>query len=109
MHSRCRCRQIAQQLGVIGKSRAIEACGWVQAPLDAQLGGTGSVGFGGALLQAVAAVPVGTLLARIAAEGAEAAVLDAVVADVEVSVHHVGDRVARQSAAQLVGLLAQLG
>jgi hypothetical protein len=52
-------------------------------------------------------MPVGTVLARITAEGAETAVLDAVIADVEVAVHHIGDRLTRQGTAPLIGQITQ--
>ena len=44
----------------------------------------------------------------IAAKSAEAAVLDAVVGDVEIAVHHVGDRVAGNFSAEGIGSQAQL-
>ena len=103
----CGLSQALQQLHVIRERRTIDPGGCVQAPLDAEFGGPERLGFSSALLQGVKAVPVGARLAWIAAKGTEAAVLLAMVAGVEVAVHHVGDRVAHQLAAQVVGLTAQ--
>lgn len=92
---------------MIGEGRALQTGSRIQSALDAELGGTGGMGLSGALLEAVAVVPVGTVLAGIAAKGAEAAVLDAVIADVEIAIHHVGDRVAHRGLAPTIGLSPQ--
>ena len=54
------------------------------------------------------AEPVGPLVPGIAAKSAEAAVLDAVVGDVEIAVHHIGDRLASNFSAEGIGSQAHL-
>ena len=74
-----------------------------QPGLDADLGGAQLPGLLRAAHHLVDGQEVALLLAVVAAEGAEAAVLDADVGEVDVAVDDVGDDVARLPAAQLVG------
>src|SRR5262249_4259521 len=74
-----------------------------QTRLDAHLGGAHLPGFHGAAYHLVEGQEVPFLLAVVAAESAEGAVLDAHVGEVDVPVHHVGDDVTRLPAAHLVG------
>ena len=50
-------------------------------------------------------MPIGAWSAGITAKGAKAAVLNAVVGEVEIPVHHVGDRLSNQLLPQGIGLL----
>ena len=79
MQPRCRLLQQTKQAFGIGQLAACHRGGWVESALDAELGGSSLKGLGGFLLQVGFAKPVGAGVASIAAEGAEAAVLDAVV------------------------------
>ena len=73
-----------------------------QAGLDADLGRAELPRLDGAANHLVHREEVALLLAMVAAERAEAAMLDADVGEVDVAVHDVGDHVARLAAAHLV-------
>src|SRR5262249_24822805 len=81
--------------------RAVELRG--QTRLDAHFGGTHLPGFHGAAYHLVEGQEVAFLLAVVAGESAEGAVLDAHVGEVDVPVHHVSDDVTCLPAAHLVG------
>jgi hypothetical protein len=74
----CLLQQSKQPFG-IGQLTACHRGGWVESALDTELGGSSLKCLGGFLLQVGFAKPVGAGVASIAAEGAKAAVLDAVV------------------------------
>ena len=74
-----------------------------QARLHAELRRPKLHGLAGAPDDLVEGKKVALLLAEVAAEGAEAAALDADVGEVDVPVDHVGDAVAVRPAPQLVG------
>ena len=80
-----------QQGLVVAEAGALQPRVRVESPLDAELGGPRRDGQGRALLQGFEAVPEGPLLACIPAKGTKAAVLEAVVGEIEVAVHHIGD------------------
>ena len=71
-----------------------------QPALDAELSGSSSERLGRLLLKVSFTQPVGTRVAGITAQGTEAAVidpvLDPVIGDLEVAVHHVRDSVTRK-------------
>ena len=103
----CPLQYFQQALG-IGQLAAIERRGGVEPTLDAELRGSQLLGFRCPRFELGLAEPVGPLVSGIAAKGAEAAVLDAVVGDVEIAVHHIGDRVASNFGAEGIGSQAQL-
>ncbi len=74
-----------------------------KAGLDAHLGGAQIPGLAGTADDFFDGEEVGLLLAMVAREGAEAAVLDADVGEVDVAVDDVGHHVPHAAAPQLVG------
>ena len=104
---RRRLLQRRQQGLVVTQAGALQLSCGVQPPLDAELGGPGLGRPLGPGLQGVKAVPEGALLAGIPAEGTKAAVLQAVVGEIEVAVHHERHRLPHQGMAPLIGKLPQ--
>ena len=96
-----------EQLLRIGEMAPVHAGEGVESALDTQFGGPGGLGLAGSRLQLRCGEPVGAWLIGVAAEGAERTALNADVGGIEIAVHHVGDRVPHQAAAQAVGPAAQ--
>jgi len=99
--------QIAQHRFGMGQMAAIDAGRWVEAALNAELGGSTPLRLTRLVLQLGSAESVRTGITRITAKGTETAVLDAVIREVDVAVNHIGHRVTHQIGAHPIGPVTQ--
>ena len=102
-------RQNLEEFGVVGEGRSLAARLGIKSTLDTELTRPEGGGFCGFLLQQLKAVPIGARRTGIAAERTKTAVLNAVVREVQIAVHHIADHLACERAAQRIGLRLQRG
>ena len=109
VQARGRLDQGLEEFRVVGEGRALASRLGIQSPLNAELGRAEGGRFCSFALQQLKAVPIGARRSCITAERAKTAVLNAVVREIQIAVHHVADRLASKRPAQRISLRLETG
>lgn len=107
MDAGSRAAQILQHSFGVSQVAAPKGGGRIETTLNTELGRPPLLGLVRLLLQGITAQPEGSFASWVSPERTKAAVFDAVIADVDVAVDHVGHRVAHQLGPQTICPLAQ--